>query len=240
MPEGKSRNPRRALSELQFNRMGPGRYDLIFDLIEARPDKGVVPFKLTPFTEKAYLMDYANKEAFDGDLSPNFDADKPRKPAFQYHEPVEWGPPNPSDNMLFQERWRFYDWDVNAVRPEVQAVDFARNLNMKEFMAFEYEYALLEGYLERRRKGPELGEYSPEFNLVEKKVVGFDMEKMPERQEKEEKEKEELVLNPEKLGPRVPVFDMGKQVFFRLFIDNREIIAGEGRERALRGGEVAA
>lgn len=98
------------------------------------------------------------------------------------------------------------------MRPEVKAVDFARNLNMKEYLQFEYEFALLEAYLERRRRVPELGKYEPEFTLVEKKVVGFDMEKMMERPEKEVEEKDELVLNPEKVHPKITTFDIGKQV----------------------------
>jgi len=219
-PEAKSRNKLRALSEIQHNRIGPGRYNLIFDLVETRNDKGIVPFKLTEFNDRENFLNNANKEAFIGDLEPNYDFEKPKKPVFRYYEDIEWHAPHPADNMLFRERWRYYDYDMNKIRPEIKAIDFARNLNMREYMQFEYEYGLLEAYLARRNKIPEIGHYKPEYKQIDKKIQGFDIEKMPEREEKEYKEKEELLLNPEKIQAKILTFDIGKLVFFskqRLF-----------------------
>lgn len=212
MPEKRHRNPRRALSDINANRLGPGRYNLIFDLVEARNDKGVLPYKLTPFNERAVQMDPVPKDLFDADLDPNYDFTKPRKPEFHYYEPTIWNPPHPSDGMLFKERWRFYDYDMNKVRPEIKPIDFAKNLNMKEFLQFEYEFKLLEDYLQRRNKIPEIGHYNADFAQIDKKVQGFDIEKMKDRAEKDpDINRDELILNPEKPKPKVPVFDFEKQ-----------------------------
>ena len=214
LPIPTNRNRLRALSEIKHNRMGPGRYSLIHDLVESRPDKGVLPFKLTAFNDRAVQMDAANKEAFTGDLEPNFDFDKPNAPVFKYYEPIDWQPPHPSDGMLFRERWRFYDYDLGAVKPEIKPVDFARNMNMRDFKQFEYEYGLLEAYLNRRRKMPEIGQYKPEFNQIDPNIKGFDIEKMPERKADDElpPQHDELILNPEKPGPKVLTFDIGKKL----------------------------
>lgn len=203
---------------MKANRLGPGRYDLIFDLVEAREDKGVVPYKLTRFNDRAVQMDPVPKDLFDLDLDPNYDYNKPRKPEFKYYEDFEWYPPHPSDAMLFKERWRFYDYDINRVRPEIKPVDFAKNLNIKEFLAFEYEFKLLEDYLQRRKKVPESGQYNVDFKQIDKNVQGFDMEKMKDREEKENEIKDELILNPEKPKPKIPTLDFEKQVsIFSLF-----------------------
>ena len=98
---------------------------------------GVVGYKLTEFNDRKAQMDPVPKDLADFDLNPNFDFDKPNKLVYKYHQDLEWKPPNPSNGMLFRERWRFYDYNVNAVRPEIRPIDFARNLNMKEFLQFE-------------------------------------------------------------------------------------------------------
>ena len=215
LPEQKTRSRRpRALSDINANRLGPGRYNLIFDLVENRKDKGVLPFKLTTNNDREVQMDLAQKDIFDGELDPNYDYDKPRKPNFIYHEPIEWNPPHPSDGMLFKERWRFYDYNVNKVRPEIKPIDFAKNLNMKEFLQFEYDFQLLENYLQRRRKIPELGKYNVEYKQIDKNVPVPDLEKMIERVEKEPELTDELILNPDKPKPKIPTIDFEKHVNF--------------------------
>jgi len=217
LPEKVYRRPR-ALSDMRANRLGPGLYNLIFDLVETRKDKGVVSYKLTPFNDREVQMDLAQKDIFDGELDPNYNYNKPRKPEFMYHEPIEWNPPHPSDGMLFRERWRFYDGDVNKVRPEIKAIDFAKNLNMKEFLQFEYEFKLLEDYLQRRKKVPEIGHYKVDYKQIDKNVPVPDLEKLKDREEKEEKQTDELILNPQKPQPKILTLNFEKQVFSAGFI----------------------
>lgn len=219
LPEQNHKNRRpRALSDIRANRLGPGLYNMIYDLVEARKSKGVVPYKLTPFNEREVQMDFAQKDIFDGELDPNYDYNKPRKPEFKYYEPIEWNPPHPSDGMLFRERWRFYDSDINKIRPEIKPIDFAKNLNMKEFVQFEFEFKLLENYLQRRKKVPELGHYQIGYNQIDKSVPVPDLDKMKEREEKEITPSDELILNPDKPKPKIQTLDFEKQVMILLRI----------------------
>lgn len=144
---------------------------------------GVVGYKLTEFNDRKAQMDPVPKDLADFDLNPNFDFDKPNKLVYKYHQDLEWKPPNPSNGMLFRERWRFYDYNVNAVRPEIRPIDFARNLNMKEFLQFEYELAILENYLKLREKVPDVGKYDLKYTQIDKDVMVRDFEKYPDREQ---------------------------------------------------------
>ncbi len=173
----------RCLSDIKADRLGPGQYNILYELVERRKDLGVIGYKLTEFNDRQRLMDPTTKDLPDSDLNPNFDFNKPNKLVFQYHDDLDWKPPLPSNGMLFKERWRFYDYNINAIRPEIKPIDFAKNLNMKEFLQYEYELNLLENYLKLREKGPDIGKYDVKYTQIDKDSRAPDFEKYPEREQ---------------------------------------------------------
>ena len=61
-------------------------------------------------------------------LNINYDYNKKKQPAFKYYLPLEWKPENPSNKLLFPERWKFYDYDFNKIKfIEMQPISFAQN-----------------------------------------------------------------------------------------------------------------
>lgn len=50
-------------------------------------------------------------------LYPNYDIDKPNKLVFKYHEPSkDLGPQHTPEKMLNPGKWKFYDYDLDAIR----------------------------------------------------------------------------------------------------------------------------
>lgn len=168
--------------ELHEVKVGPGYYEAKHKLIEPRTDKGNVKYQdITEKNAREAITDLANKDAFDGDLNPNYDFDKPNKGVFKYYEPTIVEPKNIPESKLHPEQWKFYDANLDAVREEATVHDFARNLARDEFIAHEEQAKELEAYLKRRTKIPEAGEYNVRFDAIdpEKPVVDFD--RYPER-----------------------------------------------------------
>jgi hypothetical protein len=63
------------------------------------------------------------------DIEPNFDYDKPNKGTHLYHEPSNVRPIHTPEKELNPGKWRFYYYDLNAIREEiVKEISFARNL----------------------------------------------------------------------------------------------------------------
>ena len=63
-------------------------------------------------------MDYLNLVQYDPviPLDPSVKLIKPKAPEFKFHEPLtDLNPKNPPDELLFPERWNFYDVDLDNV-----------------------------------------------------------------------------------------------------------------------------
>jgi len=90
LPETESRK----VPDVAELKRGPGYYDIKHDLVERRPDIGVL--KMQDITEKnarENQMDLANKDVFDAPLDVNYDQVLPRAPAYKIHSPVKLGNP---------------------------------------------------------------------------------------------------------------------------------------------------
>lgn len=226
--------------ELQEIKVGPGYYTANFDLTEARVDKGNVKYQdLTDKNGREALMDLANKEAFLGDLEPNYDFDKPNKGTFKYYEPTIVEPPNIPESKLNPEKWRFYDVNLNAVKEEAAAADFARNLIMEEYRENVENHNELIRYLQRRVKKPAVGQYDVRYDAVDPEQAGVDFDRYPERGLDpidrvrllpcsslshnrgsilqgalldQSLDGDNLLLNPDKPGKKLAVVDFGKMV----------------------------
>jgi len=156
-------------------------------------------------------MDLANKDVFDADLDPNYDVTKPRAPGFVYHKPVELeGPAHLPESVLHPEQWKFYDINIDAIKPEVGDVEFAGGLNRDEFIEKEDDHNQFLAYRARQIKKPAVGQYNVKYNAIEPEEKAPDFNRYQERAaEPEDKEDMEvpgdvLILNPEKLKPHVP------------------------------------
>ena len=120
-------------------RIGPATYDKNYELVEPRADKGVLkiwepaPVKVKKPTEQLL------------DIEPNYDYDKPNKLTFVYHEPSKnISPKHTPDKETFPGVWRFYDFNLDAIREEVgKDISFARNLTLEEFKGKEEFYNML-------------------------------------------------------------------------------------------------
>ena len=85
-------HPPEKLPELEDIKRGPGAYDASHALVEKRTDLGVMKFpELNEYNMRENQVDGANKEAFDGELEPNYNVIKPRIPGAIILEPVKLG-----------------------------------------------------------------------------------------------------------------------------------------------------
>ena len=168
--------------ELYREKLGPGAYDLNYDLVEQRDDIGVLPYILTEKNDRMNLIDFAKRDVFDGELNPNYDFDKPNKPRFKYHLDTVWGPEHIPNSELFKEIWKFYDIDLDVVRPEVAPpISFAANKDRKIFIDHQKLRQELTEYLNRRRRIPEVGQYQVSFGQLDKNIPVPDFDKNLER-----------------------------------------------------------
>jgi len=204
-------HPPEKLPELEDIKRGPGAYDASHKLTEKRVDLGVVKFpELNEHNMRENQVDGANKEAFDGELEPNYDVIKPRIPGFAYHEPVQLeGPAYPSEAELNPGEWKFYDVNLGAIKPEVGDVEFAGGLTRDQFAEREEEHKQFLDYQARQARGPEVGQYDIKYSGVEPEPKAPDFNKYTEREAFVEEYEDRdvpgdvLILNPEKPKPHV-------------------------------------
>lgn len=139
--------------------MGPALYDPSHRLAEKRNDIGIVKIKQPYFTIKE-----EEEEDDRPNLFPNYDHDKPNKGTFKYYEPSkDLQPKHTPEKDLFPERWRFYDFDLDAVREEIaKEITFARNLTAEQYKNKEEFHEILAEQLRRQEKRPEVGQYNPQ------------------------------------------------------------------------------
>ena len=80
-------------------------------------------------------------------LYPNYDFDKPNKLVFKYYEPSkDLAPEHTPEKDIFPGRWKYYDFDLNAVREEIaKDIYFARKMSPEKFkQKEEFHNALVE------------------------------------------------------------------------------------------------
>lgn len=168
--------------ELHEVKLGPGYYTAQHKLVEARTDKGNVKYQdVTEGKDREAEMDMANKEVFQGDLKPNYDYDKPNKGTFKYYEPTVVQPPNIPESKLHPENWKFYDPNLDAVREEAIAQDFARNMTKDEFKTREEEFDAFMRYRNRKNRQPEVGQYDVRYDAIDPSENAVDFGRYPER-----------------------------------------------------------
>ena len=133
------------LKEYEKTRLGPGTYKVSYNRTERRADFGVPKFKLP------YVIKEEEEEDDRPELHPNYDFDKPNKLVFKYFEPLQGlGPSNLTDAEIFPGKWKFYDFDLDAIRERVAwDIDFARNMNVEEFKQKEEFHDLLVEHIKR-------------------------------------------------------------------------------------------
>ena len=204
-------HPPEKLPELEDIKRGPGAYDAEYKLIEKRADMGVMKFPdLNEHNMRENQVDQANKEAFDGDLEPDYNVIKPRIPGYTIHKPVELeGPAYPSEAELNPGEWKFYDANINAIKPEVGEIQFAGGLNRDQFAEREEEFKRFLEYQARQNRRPEIGQYDVQYGAVEPEPKAPDFNKYTEREglvkeyEDQDVPGDVLILNPEKPKPHV-------------------------------------
>ena len=123
-------------------------------MTERRDDFGVLAIK-EPYFAIPETPEYADRP----DLHPNYDFDKPNKGVFQYHEPTkDLEPPHTPDKDHFPEKWRFYDFDLDAIREQVgKDIAFARGLQPEVYKQKEDFHDLLVEHNRRQEKRPAVG-----------------------------------------------------------------------------------
>jgi hypothetical protein len=181
--------------------LGPGQYDPIHKLTEARVDKGVPVFHEPAPVEPE--VDYRPI------LNPSDEAIRPNKPSFVYHEPVFHEPLHLPQSAFHPEQWKFYD-PVEVKFDRAPEPTFSRNIPQEEWTKKE-EMKEQELRYYRIIKGdkpvPPVGTYDPE--PVKETTPAYDFGKRVGREEDnfdedDVQEGDVLVLEPDK--PRkVPV-----------------------------------
>ena len=89
-------------------KIGPGKYESKYKLVEPRLDKGAVALKPdvgiheSPKDEREPLY-------------PFYDYDKPNKLTIKMMPETEIVPPNIPDSQIKPEHWNFYDPNLDAV-----------------------------------------------------------------------------------------------------------------------------
>ena len=65
-------------------------------------------------------MDLAKKDVVDTELDINYNLVEKKTPGIVIKRPVELeGPPQIPDKLLFPEQWKFYDGNLETVKPSV-------------------------------------------------------------------------------------------------------------------------
>jgi hypothetical protein len=209
------------IKELYQIKLGPGAYDPTHDLVERRGDVGAVGYQdITEKNKRENLMDLAKKDVFDGDLYPNYDFDKPNHGVPILHEPVVLdGPAHVPLSKLHPEQWRFYDPDINAVKPEVGDVLLAGGVEREDYLKKEQDRQVLVDYLNRHNnRKPALGQYDVNYDGIdpERNVPDFerymerDMEPAGHDKNDREIDGDVLILDPRLPEPHVANVHFGK------------------------------
>lgn len=154
------------------------------------------------------------------DINPNFDIDKPNKLVFAYHEPSkDLAPAHTPEKIRNPEKWKFYDFDLDAVREEIaKDIFLAGNLSKGEFKEREEFIDLLLEHKNRQVKIPPVGAYDPtspktqlehdfskaqgRFAEAVEDIIGLDVDK----------EGDVLVLSPKKPEKHFPDIKFDKQL----------------------------
>jgi hypothetical protein len=125
--------------------------------------------------------------------------------------------PNPVRPKEEQGRWVFYDVDLDAVRAELaQDVFLAGRLEPKEFKERQEFKKMLEEHIQRtQNRKPEAGDYDAQ--PVQENIPGPLFDKMQERFQAvknydDDLEGDVLILDPEKLGKRLPGVQFDKML----------------------------
>jgi len=209
---------------LETMRLGPSSYDPAHTLTERRADFGIVKMRENYFTIEE------EDAALEGDmpLNINYDYDKPQKLVFRYYSPTKVKPTHTPDKENHPEKWKYYDYDLNAVREEVaKQIDFAQGLSKGEFRDHEIFLELLTEHIKRHDKRPAVGHYDPERPETK---IEYDFGKLIPREpyvdpvsltliylyqdfmDDEDKEGDVLVLEPDKPKPRLGDYKFDKMV----------------------------
>ncbi len=191
--------------ELEDRRLGPASHDPNYKLVEPRQDQGVVKI-MEPYFEKK--EDFSEGNVID--LYPN----KPKKNrlVFKYMKPVD----RKIEPQIEPDTWVYYDVDLDAVRAELaQNVFMSGRMNATEFKEHSEFLHLLEEHLKRKDRRPEHGDYEKPFGPEkEVKVPIFDNQSGRNDFEDDrfeiEQEGDVLILDPAKLGKRLPQIDFKK------------------------------
>ncbi|KRW99078.1 hypothetical protein PPERSA_07331 [Pseudocohnilembus persalinus] len=209
------------LQDIIEKRMGPGAYEQSYKLVEKRNDIGVQKFAdLNEKNDRENKMEHLKQfENFDNeDLNPNIEAIKPNiKGNVKLHEPSDVQPQHPSDNMLFPEKWQFYDGNLDSIKEKIgQPISFAGNKDRDEFLEHEDFMNLMKAYFDRQKKMPE--GYDVSYKQIDKKLRVPDLQKNLAKDLLDPIEKPEgdydgdnLILNPDKPKKRLPNINLKLQ-----------------------------
>ena len=80
------------------------------------------------------------------------------------------------------EKWKFYDVNIDAIKPELGDIEFAGGLTREEFIEKESDFNQFLAYQARKDKKPEAGQYDVKYNAVEPEPKAPDFDKYLERE----------------------------------------------------------
>ncbi|CAG9331393.1 unnamed protein product [Blepharisma stoltei] len=177
-------------------KLGPGKYDPQFTLIEQRADKGVLTFHPDNSQNKPPESDLRIP------LYPDDTLLHPSHPTFQYHEPTVIEPPHPSNKLLFPERWKFYDFSDDNKFDKPQEADFSNGIAYEDFKMKEKEREIMMR-INQKLKGilpnPAPGTY--DYEPIQERAPAYDFGKAEPREPAqididEPKEGDILLIDP--------------------------------------------
>jgi len=214
------------MREFHDRYVGPASYEPTHILTEARADIGIkklredVNTKEEPVDKRMILypnLDIVknNKMGVPFPKQPGFE-DQKNSLEFKWKLPTELT--HVRDEDIANIHWRYYDVNLDAVREEIaKDVNFGVKRETKdEFKDREEFNHLLEEHMRRRDWAPDMGKYDPvNPNFQIQDHVGWD--RMVGRDDEEidkdaDKEGDILILDPSKIGKRIPGFDIEKQI----------------------------
>lgn len=129
-------------------------------------------------------------------------------------EEVKVEPPNQPDAELKPEHWKFYDPELDAIKPEAEVHTFAENLTLEQKKQKDEDLRLKEAFEARNYQEADMNSYNP---FERDTRLGPDFSKAEDRFPYEpegleyEKEGDVLVLDGEKPKKKIPGFDFEKQ-----------------------------
>lgn len=161
---------------------------------------------LNSFNDREAMMDLAKSDIMDIDVSPNYDWVKKRAPAAVIKGPVAVKePPHLPDRLLYPEQWRFYDGNLDAVRPNLDIGGQFAAEDQPTFQLREKEREVLREYLQMQHRVPDPAYYEPIFKLLDSGVPVPSFGRYLERSRlmtksellQREVDGDNLILNPE-------------------------------------------